>query len=164
MKASDPAPGVAMSIREATAADLETIMRHRRRMFIEMGFRDETALVAMEATSAPFIKAGMADGSFRAWLAEIDGKVVAGGGVVIVGYPSSPHDQTPRRAWVLNMYTEPEHRGRGLAQSTIEAMITWCRREEFSWVSLHASDAGRHLYEKLGFVPTNEMRLKLNRV
>ena len=163
MKASDPAHGAVPIIREATAADLGTIMRHRRRMFIEMGFRDERALDAMEATSAPFIKAGLADGSFRGWLVEIEGTVVAGGGLVIVGYPSSPHDPKPRRAWVLNMYTEPDYRGRGLAKSIVEAMILWCRREGFSWVSLHASDAGRHLYEKIGFVPTNEMRLTLKR-
>jgi hypothetical protein len=26
--------------------------------------------------------------------------------------------------------------------------------------ALHASDAGRHLYETLGFQPTNEMQLR----
>ncbi len=115
----------------------------------------------MEATSAPFIKAGLEHGSFRGWLAETNDRVVAGGCVVVVGYPSAPHFTTPRRAWILNMYTEPEYRGRGLAKSIIEVMISWCREQGFEWVSLHASDAGRHLYEKLGFKPTNEMRLKL---
>jgi hypothetical protein len=28
---------------------------------------------------------------------------------------------------------------------------------------LHASDEGRHLYEKLGFEATNEMRLRFDR-
>lgn len=161
MKASIPARDAETRIREATVADLDIIMRHRRSMFIEMGFRNEVALDAMEATSAPFIKTGLDDGSFRGWLVEMAGRVVAGGGVVIVGYPSSPHDPMPRRAWILNMYTEPEYRARGLAKSIVGMMITWCRKQGFEWVSLHASDAGRHLYENLGFMPTNEMRLKL---
>ena len=40
-------------------------------------------------------------------------------------------------------------------------MIEWCRKKGFSAVSLHASDAGRPLYETAGFQPTNEMTLKL---
>jgi hypothetical protein len=40
-------------------------------------------------------------------------------------------------------------------------IIDWCKREGFARVSLHASAAGRHLYQSLGFEDTNEMRLKL---
>jgi hypothetical protein len=43
----------------------------------------------------------------------------------------------------------------------MEEMIRWCRDKGFKWVSLHASVHGRHLYETLGFLPTNEMRLAL---
>jgi len=147
--------------REATDADLPTIIRHRRGMFREMGFCDEAALDAMEATSIPFILAGLKDGSYRGWLLERDGRVVAGGGLMVVGYPSAPHDPNPRRAWILNMYTEPEYRRKGLAKAIVEAMVSWCCAQGFGWVSLHATDAGRHLYETLGFEPTNEMHLLL---
>jgi GNAT superfamily N-acetyltransferase len=152
---------VEMLIREATVADLATIMRHRRAMFSDLGFCDEAALDAMEATSAPFIKAGLKKGSYQTWLAEAKGIVVAGGGLVIVGHPSAPNDTNPRRAWILNMYTEPEYRYRGFAKAIVETIVGWCRSLGFPSVSLHASDAGRHLYEILGFVPTNEMRLLL---
>jgi len=150
-----------MRLRVASLSDLDIIIRHRRSMFSEMGYRDEAALDRMEATSAPFIKSGLEDGSYRGWLVENADGVVAGGGVVVVGYPSAPHAPRACRAWILNMYTEPNHRGRGLAKLIMEAMISWCREEGFEWVSLHASDAGRHLYEKLGFKPTNEMRMVL---
>jgi GNAT superfamily N-acetyltransferase len=59
------------------------------------------------------------------------------------------------------MYTEPEYRRRGLARKLMEIMIAWCKQEAFGSVLLHASDEGRPLYEALGFVATNEMRLKL---
>jgi GNAT superfamily N-acetyltransferase len=130
-------------------------------MFADMGYRDEASLDAMEATSAPFIKAGLENGSFRGWLVEAGGCVVAGGGVVMIDYPSSSRDPSARRAYILNMYTEPEYRKRGLAKLIVEAMIRWCRERGFSFVSLHASDDGRHLYETVGFKPTNEMRLVL---
>jgi len=130
-------------------------------MFYDMGFRDEAALDAMEATSASFIKAGLDNGSYRGWLAETRAGVVAGGGVMIVGFPSTPSDPSPRRAWILNMYTEPAYRRQGLASGIVGAIIGWCREQGFGSVSLHASDAGRHLYEVWGFKPTNEMRLPL---
>jgi len=43
----------------------------------------------------------------------------------------------------------------------MEAMIAWCKKEGFARVTLHASEHGRHLYETLGFEPSNEMRLNL---
>jgi GNAT superfamily N-acetyltransferase len=150
-----------MLIREAMVTDLATIMRHRRGMFYDMGFHDETALDGMEATSAPFIRAGLEDGSYRAWLMEKDGDVVAGGGLIILSHPSAPHNPSPRRAWILNIYTEPQHRRCGFAKTIVETIVAWCRADGYVWVSLHASDAGRHLYETLGFKPTNEMRLVL---
>jgi len=153
---------VDIKIREATVSDLETIIHHRRCMFKEMGFTGEAALDAMEMTSAPLIRAGLENGSYRGWLAETAPGIVAGGGIVIADFPSAPHDPQTRRAWILNVYTEPEYRQRGLAKSIMDAMIGWCREQGFGWVSLHASDAGRHLYENLGFKPTNEMRLGLS--
>jgi GNAT superfamily N-acetyltransferase len=62
---------------------------------------------------------------------------------------------------ILNMYVERAHRRRGIAQALMEAMIGWCRANEFAYVSLHASAQGRGLYVKLGFKPTDEMRLEL---
>ena len=148
-------------LRMAGAADADIIIRHRRCMFREMGFRDEATLDAMEATSSLVIKAGLKDGSYQGWLVENAAGVVAGGGVAIAGFLSNPRDPMPCRAWIVNMYTEPEHRGRGLARAILEAMLIWCREQGFAGVSLHASDTGRCLYENLGFMPTSEMHLPL---
>ena len=148
-------------IREATSADLKIVVHHRRSMFFDMGYRDEAALAAMEATSEPFLAKGLANGSYRGWFVEDSGRVVAGGGIIIFEYHSSPSDPNPKRPLVVNMYTEPDYRRRGLARRLMEIMIAWCKQEGFGSVLLHASDEGRPLYEALGFVPTNEMRLKL---
>jgi GNAT superfamily N-acetyltransferase len=50
-------------------------------------------------------------------------------------------------------------RRQGLARRILQIMIDWCRANDFANVSLHASTAARSLYESLGFLPTNEMRL-----
>jgi GNAT superfamily N-acetyltransferase len=59
------------------------------------------------------------------------------------------------------MYTEPEARRRGTAKQLLEVLLDWCRTAGFCAVSLHASPAGRPLYETAGFQPTNEMKLTL---
>ncbi len=149
-------------VRRASPGDLDLVLRHRRRMFEDMGYRDVATLDVMQAAAEPFMAQGLADGSYRGFLVEDErGDVVAGGGVALVPFQPHPRDPTSRRAFILNMFTEPAHRRRGLARRLMQAMVTWCREQGFQAVSLHASDEGRPLYEALGFTPTNEMRLLL---
>jgi GNAT superfamily N-acetyltransferase len=131
-------------------------------MFSDMGYRDKHSLEAAMATSRPFFERRLAEGTYRGWLVENSAhEVVAGGGIIIFDYHSSPRDPTPKRPIIVNMYTESAYRRQGLARKLMETMIDWCRKEGFGSVVLHASDFGRPLYELLGFAPTNEMRLML---
>ena len=149
-------------IREGTLEDLPLVLRHRRGMFHDMGFLDEGRLDAMERVAAPFFAAGIRDGTYRAFFALDDaGAVRAGGGIVLLAYQPHPLDPRPRRAFVVNMYTEPAHRRQGLARSLMDTMIAWCRREGYATLYLHASDEARPLYASLGFVASGEMRLSL---
>lgn len=154
--------GQATRIRQATAADVEVIVHHRRRMFADMGYGDDAARDAMARAAQPLVEAALKDGSYRGWLVEDGGRVVAGGGLATVGFQPTPYDPSPRRAWVLNMYTEPAYRRRGLATQLLQNIIAWCREQGLKQVFLHASDAGRPLYERAGFRPTSEMRLVLD--
>ena len=149
------------TIREASPTDIPEILRQRRSMYKDMHYTDSIALDAMATLSSAYLKTAMADGSFRAWLAAEGDRVVAGGAVVISPWPAHPYDLECRRATILNVYTDPEYRRRGIARKLMQTIIAWCQREGFARVTLHASDEGRHLYESLGFEPSNEMRLNL---
>ena len=154
-------PTIAVTIREGTIADIPEIARQRRRMCEDMNYSDDSALSKMTALTADYLGKAIPDGSFRSWLACEDGRVVAGGAVVISPWPSHVYDLECRRVMILNVYTEPEYRRRGLARQIMETIIAWCKQEGFARVTLHASEHGRHLYESLGFVNSNEMRLNL---
>jgi GNAT superfamily N-acetyltransferase len=150
----------AYEIRPATPDDLDTVLHHRRRMFEDMGYTDPAALEAMLSSATPLLRRGLTDGTYRGWLAGTSGEgIVAGGGVIILEFQSHPDD--PQRAWVVNMFTEPAHRRRGLARRLMDTMLAWCRAEGMHSLYLHASDHGRPLYESLGFTATNEMRIVL---
>jgi GNAT superfamily N-acetyltransferase len=151
-----------ITIREANSSDLTHLLHHRRAMFEEMGFRDPAVLNQVEESSREYFTVAVRTGTYKAWLAEDpNGRVVAGGGLVIADWPGYPGENIAKRAWILNMYTEPEARRRGVAQKLLKVIIEWCRVAGFRCVSLHASPAGRPLYEGAGFQPTNEMRLTL---
>jgi len=162
MNQSTTPQGNEFTVREATITDLEVVLHHRRSMFSDMGYHDEPAVKAMLSTSRPFFAERLADGRYRAWLVENSlHQVVAGGGFIIFDYHSSPTDPFPKRPVIVNMYTEPPYRRKGIARMLMRTMIDWCREEGFGSVVLHASNEGRPLYEELGFKPTNEMRLML---
>jgi GNAT superfamily N-acetyltransferase len=142
-----------ITIRPATVADAPIALHHRRAMFTDMGMGDPAGLDAMEATFVPYVTRGLGDGSYRGWLAQTgDGRVVAGGGLLVYEWPGSPRDPRPRRAYIFNLYTEPDYRRRGLAGRIIQAMIDWCRAEGFKSVALHYSADGLHLYESMAVV------------
>jgi GNAT superfamily N-acetyltransferase len=148
--------------RMATPDDRDVILRHRRGMFRDMGKGTPEELDAMVAATAPWLENALADGSYRAWLAE-DAKrnVVAGGGVLIAPSPARPGDSNIRRALIINVFTEPEFRRKGVARRLMLLIIKWLKAEGFRSVVLHASEEGLELYKSLGFVPTNEMRMWL---
>jgi GNAT superfamily N-acetyltransferase len=149
-------------IRSARLPDVAVLVRHRRMMWWEMGRRDENALAMMEAAAHEYFPAAISEGSYRGFLVEDNsGKVIGGGGIVVSPWPGVLGQRQPQRAMILNMYVEPAHRRKGVARALMETMIAWCRENEFTDVSLHASEQGRALYEKLGFKRTDEMRLEL---
>ena len=150
-----------MELRPASLDDLDLILHHRRQMFGEMGGEYERRLGDFEQASRLYFESALRDGSYHGLFGAVDGKTVAGGGVVIAAWPGSPLNFDPRRAWILNIYVKPEHRGRGYARALTQALIEWCRSQGFRSIALHASEEGRTLYEKLGFAPTNEMRLNV---
>lgn len=150
----------AYTFRTATPADAETIVYQRNSMFIAMGV--DSAKV--EAWSAPFlawVSEKLVAGEYLGWLAISEEQVVAGAGLWLHDWIPSPLAAGVRRGYIMNVFTEPEHRGRGLARHLVEEALGYCRTQNIPVAVLHASDAGRPIYETIGFIQTNEMRLKL---
>src|SRR5215469_16085706 len=154
-------PAQEISIRQATLADIPEIVRQRRRMYEDMHYTNAATLDTMCTLTAAYLQIAIPIGSFHAWLACSSERPVAGGAVLITPWPEHAYDLECRRATILNVYTDPEHRRRGIARRLMDTIITWCKQQGLARVTLHASDDGRHLYESLGFQDSNEMRLNL---
>ena len=160
---SSAASQALVTIRRATAADIDTLVEHRRTMFAEIGYSDDAKLDQMAVAFRPWALARLDSGEYLAWLAiAADGTVAAGLGLWLMDWP--PHMIGPGspRGNILNVYTRPAYRRKGLARQLLEVALDWCRENRIRAVILHSSENGRSLYEAQGFRPTNEMRLLID--
>lgn len=164
-------------LRNATEADLATLVRHRDAMWVEMG---RVAPGDHDPTSAAYgdwLLARMQRGTLKAFIVEeADGKAVtsharkgprpdprllASGGVWVQEVQPRPGHPQTMWGYILSVYTEPNARRRGLARVIVQACIDWAKEQGCTRACLHASEEARPLYEDLGFETTAEMWLDL---
>lgn len=147
------------TIRFATLDEIPVIVHHRFSMFAEMDSGTPETREAMRVLSAEWIREKMEQGRYLGFLAVDEaGQIAAGAGLWLMEWIPGPLDLTDRRAYILNVYTEPPHRGRGLARRLVQAALDWSREHGLETAILHASNAGYPIYKSIGFQASNEMR------
>jgi len=152
-------------IRRATARDAGIISWHRARMFQDMGDVSGDSFEILRAIARTRLEQWIDKGNYIGWLAapaEKPEMIVAGAGVQLQPILPRPLDISTigegRQGTIVNVFTEPQWRQRGIAGLLIKEIITWSKNEQIDRVVLHASDEGRSIYERLGFIASNEMR------
>ena len=124
-----------------------------------MGLVPEPLFESYRAQCETRLREMLETGEYVGWLAspnEVPDKIVAGVGVqlrrVLPHLAEGPGGEISiaegRHAIIINVFTEPEWRRRGVAKLLMEELIGWARAERLDRLVLHASDEGRLLYEK----------------
>jgi GNAT superfamily N-acetyltransferase len=150
-----------MELRAATVRDLDTLVSHRRRMWLDMAYTDARELDEADGVYRAWVRRHLAKGRLHGVVVVNGrGETVASGCVWLYEVHPRPGRPGPHEPYILSMYTEPAHRGRGHARRIVKHLLAWCRAKGFGAAFLHASDAGRSLYTRIGFAPTREMRLR----
>lgn len=129
-------------IRPAAPADADHIALHR-------------SPDAADASERPVYAAWVADAltrgvylGFLAWNGE---EAVAGAGLTLLEWGPSRGDPQPWRARVVNVWTQPDWRRRGLARALVTRCLDTVRERGVTRVSLGTSELARPLYASLGF-------------
>lgn len=162
-----PGSQSSFTVRQAAATDIAAVAHHRAAMFHDMGALAAHQMPSLEHATAVYLQEAIARGEYLAWVAEQAGAspaIVGGAGVQLRPIlprprPGSDDLELGPEAIVLNVYVEAAWRRRGVAESLMRAVLDELATRAIHRIVLHASDDGRGLYERLGFVPTNEMRL-----
>jgi GNAT superfamily N-acetyltransferase len=154
-------------VRHAQLSDVEILAHHRSAMFHDMGQLALEARGALTAATAHYLRAAMPAGDYLAWVAEDEaapGQIIGGAGAQLRPIMPRPRDgadglELGPEAIVLNVYVESAWRRRGVAAALMRTLLADLADRGVRRIVLHASDEGRQLYWRLGFTPTNEMRL-----
>jgi len=152
------------TIRRATLDDLPVLIRLRIALFRDMGaLHDDEGLEPLTQSLADYFSADLRAERFLAWLSLDDsGEPIGCGGLVFVQKPPGPGNLSGREAYLMNMYTVPEWRGRGVATQMMSTILAFVRESGVTSVRLHATEQGRPIYERAGFRATGtEMVLKI---
>ena len=152
-------------IRRATAQDAEIIAWHRSRMFQDMGDVSDDTFEILCSKARVRLKEWLESGDYIGWFATRSDKpetIVGGAGVQLQPILPRPLNASTigegRQGTIVNVFTEPQWRRRGIAGRLVKEIITWSRNEQIDRLLLHVSDDGRSVYERLGFIAGNEMR------
>lgn len=148
--------------RLAKLEDAETICDHRYAMFADMGMEADMLALA-RPHYLPWLQERLENGIYSGIMVEYEGEIIAGAGMWVVHLAPMPmlHSSDTRRGSIVNVYTHPDHRRKGLARQMVDRLIEIAREQGLLMLVLHASDTGRPLYESMGFHETHEMRLFL---
>ncbi len=63
---------------------------------------------------------------------------------------------TGKRAHLMNVYTNVNYRRKGIAIHMIDMLVVEAKEKGVTEISLDATELGRHLYKKYGFIESNE--------
>lgn len=153
-----------MEYRRATVDDIEELVDMRMAMRAE---REEGTcpLPAEEfrARTREYFLRDVPNGNIIVLLAMEEDEVIATGGMCIHHVPPTYGNPSGKLAYLVNMFTLPRYRNRGIAARLLELLVEEARAGGCDRVALNTSKAGRRVYEKYGFTEVpNEMEYFLD--
>ena len=154
-----------MNLQDATTEDIRILAIHHRKMFEEIWEQkgqkiEKVRAEEIEAAYYEKIEKQIPEGTCIAWVVKNDNQIIASGAITIVSFVPVPNDTNHNIAYLHSMYTEKGYRNQKYAQKIVDRAIHYCQKNEISRIVLNASDAGKPIYEKSGFVSSPEtMRL-----
>jgi GNAT superfamily N-acetyltransferase len=140
--------------RLATRADVRAILTLRFALLRELGeISADGPEPALAAATERYLEEALDSGEFLCWLATAAGAPVASCGAVTYRRPPTVDNLSGLDMYIMNVYTSPPWRGRGLARELVGEAIAYAAAQNIGRVWLRTTEAGRRLYLECGFEP-----------
>lgn len=152
---------MAFVYKRAEMEDIELLVKTRIEVLRAANrLSDGTEMSFVEQQSREYYEEALQGGTHVAYLVFEEDEFVGAGGVSFFRVMPTFHNPTGWKAYIMNMYTRPDYRRKGLAYHTLELLIEETKKRGISHISLEATEMGRPLYERYGFVDMkDEMEL-----
>ena len=147
--------------KRATMEDIDELVRTRIIVLRAANkLSEDVDMSVVEEESYAYYRRALETGDHIAYLVYANGKFIGAGGLSFYQVMPTYHNPTGKKAYIMNMYTAPEYRRQGIAIHTLDLLVNDAREQGVSQIALEATDMGRPLYEKYGFVKKeDEMEL-----
>lgn len=152
---------MSITYKKATIKDIGELVKTRITVLRAANkLSEDIDMSLVEKKSFEYYKNALARGEHIAYLAYDKEKFIAAGGVSFYQVMPTYHNPTGKKAYIMNMYTSPEYRRKGIAINTLDLLVKEVRKKGITYISLETTENGRPLYEKYGFVQMkDEMEL-----
>lgn len=121
---------------------------------------DEVNMDEVERQSRDYYEESLRSGLHIAYLAFDGDTFIGAGGVSFFRVMPTYHNPTGWKAYIMNMYTRPAYRRKGIAYQMLDLLVAETRGKGIHHISLEATAMGKPLYERYGFVSMrDEMEL-----
>lgn len=137
-----------MTYRQATSEDIPALVDCRVRQLIEEG--QDPDLDIRESNIAYF-REYFESGQMEEWVCEDEGRIIATGAIIWYSFPPSFINGEGLKAYITNIFTDPDYRGRGIASGILGILEDRARERNACRIWLEASVWGKPVYEKYGF-------------
>jgi GNAT superfamily N-acetyltransferase len=148
-----------VQIRKATIEDIQIIVHQRTEMVRSMGWSDDM-ISATKAATLEFLQQPW-NPSIECYLETDEDRVVGGCAVSFcIAYPSAMNT-SGKFAYLYNMFIEPDFRGKGIATSLLKHITLLCQEKGIAKLALHDTKMSKGIYEKQGFVRSENYYIKI---
>ncbi len=147
--------------KKATIEDIDELVKTRIIVLRAANkLSDDVDMSLVEKESYAYYKRALESGEHIAYLVFDNDKFIGAGGVSFYQVMPTYHNPSGKKAYIMNMYTAPEYRRRGIAIHILDLLVNDAREQGVSQIALEATNMGRPLYKKYGFVKMeDEMEL-----
>ncbi len=152
-----------LMLRKATNQEDFIIAQHFYQLWLDNEVSPDSIRDDWLEVTLQFIDQARQELSFQAFVAEVEGNIVASASCQLFAglYPSPFKSEYRQYGYIWNVYVESAYRHQGIATKLTNESINYLKSLGCTRAILHASPHGKPVYEKLGFVASNEMRLEL---
>ena len=154
-------PKKTFQYKKASIEDMEELVRTRMTVLRAANkLADDVDMSLVEKESIAYYSRALKTGEHIAYLVYDRENFIGAGGVSFYQVMPTYHNPSGKKAYIMNMYTAPEYRRQGIAFHTLDLLVKAVKEQGISQIALEATDMGRPLYQKYGFVKMeDEMEL-----
>lgn len=147
-----------IKIHQAGINDLDILMEWRMEVLREVfAIPKDQSAAELEEENFLYYQEALLKGDHIACFAYVEEEIAGCGGMCLYREMPSPDNPTGECAYLMNIYTRPRFRGHGVGDTVVRWLVKQAVQRRIPKIYLETSDAGRPLYQEIGFQDMTDM-------